>query len=84
MILAMLIIGTIEAGIYIIRKPSFWEKTGWLQHDPYRDETFDRLIASEKLQQLLPEKPDIISVGDSSGLFSIQPKIVNRYLRGLK
>jgi len=83
-VMAILLCGLIEAGIYAVRQPDFWDKTAWLQHDPYRGELFDRLVVSEKLKQLLPEKPDIISVGDSSGFFSLQPNIINRYLHGLK
>ena len=80
----ILIIASVEFIIYIKMRPSFWEKTAWLLHDPYRGEQFDRLVVYEKLNQLLQQKPDIISVGDSSGFFSIHPKIVNRYLNGLK
>jgi hypothetical protein len=74
----------IEAGVQLAIRPTFWDKTTWLLHDPYRGELFDRLIVEEKIRQLEPLKPDIISVGDSSGFFSIQPNIVNRYLHGLK
>jgi hypothetical protein len=33
---------------------------------------------------LAEARPDIISVGDSSGFHSVQPTIVNRYTHGLK
>jgi hypothetical protein len=36
----------------------------------------------EKLSRLLQHNPDIISVGDSSGFFSLQSTIINRYLGG--
>jgi hypothetical protein len=62
--------------------PTFWEKTSWILHDPYKGEGFDRLIVMEKLSRLLKYNPDIISVGDSSGFFSLQPTIINRYLPG--
>jgi hypothetical protein len=39
---------------------------------------------TKKLDELLDSEPDIISVGDSSGFFSIQPTIINRYTHGLK
>lgn len=81
---AILIIAAVEAGVQLVMHPGFWDKTTWLLHDPYRSELFDRLIVEEKIRQLEPLKPDIISVGDSSGFFSIQPTIVNRYLHGLK
>jgi len=83
-LLAVVVIGLIEICIQRAYKPGFWEKTGWMQHDPLRGESFDRLLVYEKFTQVLAAKPDIISVGDSSGLFSIQPLVVNRYLHGLK
>lgn len=84
MIFALCLIFGVELAIQIIRKPGFWEKSTWLLHDPYRGEQFDRLITFEKLKALEVVKPEIISVGDSSGFFSIRPNIVNHYLRGLK
>jgi hypothetical protein len=63
-------------------RPTFWEKTSWLLHDPYRGEGFDRLVVKEKLSRLLKYNPDVISVGDSSGFFTLQSTIINRYLPG--
>lgn len=74
----------VEAGIYLAYRPGFWDKTTWLLHDAYRSELFDRMVLREKLDSLKDSDPDVISVGDSSGFFSIQPNIVNRYLHGLK
>src|SRR6266705_1702559 len=73
-----------EGAVAIAFKPTFWDRTTWLLHDPYCEESLDRVLISERLQALADSKPDIISVGDSSGFFSIQPTIVNRYTRGLK
>src|SRR5205823_4346972 len=77
-------VALVELGIHLKYHPTFWEKTTWLLHDPYRGEHFDRVIVAEKLSNLLDLDADIISVGDSSGFFSLQPTIVNRYLHGLK
>lgn len=79
---AIVIILIAERAIQSYLQPGFWDKTAWLMHDPYRGEGFDRVIVQEKLQNLLKLNPDIISVGDSSGFFSLQPTIVNRYLDG--
>src|SRR6266704_3426361 len=81
---ALALIAAIEGAVAIVFKPTFWDRSAWLLHDPYREETLDRVLISEKLQALAESAPDIISVGDSSGFFSIQPTIVNRYTRGLK
>jgi hypothetical protein len=78
------IAGTIELFIQLQYRPSFWQKTTWLMHDPYRNEIFDRSELYLRLSHLEDSDPDIISVGDSSGFFSLQSTIVNRYTRGLK
>ena len=82
--IALVLILSAECAVQVIKKPGFWEKSTWLLHDPYRSELFDRLIVFEKLKALQDARPEIISVGDSSGFFSIRPNIVNHYLRGLK
>jgi hypothetical protein len=78
----ILIILAAEGVIENYLQPSFWDKTSWILHDPYKGEGFDRLTVLEKLSRLLKYNPDIISVGDSSGFFSLQPTIIDRYLRG--
>ena len=82
-VLAIGLIAAAEGAIALALRPTFMEKSTWLLHDPYDDEQFDRLIVYEKLK-LLEADADIISVGDSSGFFSIQPTIVNRYTNGLR
>jgi hypothetical protein len=83
--LALGLVGLLELAIQVIYRPTFWEKTTWLLHDLYRGgELFDRGVVVEKLGNLLDLDADIISVGDSSGFFSLQPRIVNRYLHGMK
>lgn len=78
-------IGLAELFIQVRFAPSFWDRSGWLMHDPYKGgELFDRVIVYEKLSKLLTPDVKIISVGDSSGFFSLQPTIVNRYTHGLK
>jgi hypothetical protein len=80
----IVLIATIEGAIELAAKPTFWQKSTWLLYDPYRPDTLDRLFTYLKLDGLVEDKPNIISVGDSSGLHSIQPTIVNRYTHGLK
>jgi hypothetical protein len=81
-LVAALIIIVAERTVESWLHPTFWEKTSWILHDPYKGEGFDRLIVMEKLSRLLKYDPDVISVGDSSGFFSLQPTIINRYLAG--
>lgn len=73
------LIAAVEIGVNGAWKPSFWQKSTWLLHDPYKGEPFDRVEVYERLISLEDSGPDIISVGDSSGFFSLQSTIVNRY-----
>jgi hypothetical protein len=81
---AIVMAGAVELAIGIGYHPTFWQKSTWLMHDPYRGEIFDRTELYERLSHVEDSEPDIISVGDSSGFFSLQSKIVNRYTYGQK
>jgi hypothetical protein len=83
-VMAVVVIAVGELIINTKFEPTFWERTSWLLHDPYKGEPFDRLVLSEKLQALGTSSPDIITVGDSSGFFSLHPGVINRYLGGQK
>ena len=78
------VIGVTELAIDLRYRPDFWKKTSWLMHDPYRGELFDRVEMYVRLSHLEDSDPEIISVGDSSGFFSLQSRIVNRYTQGHK
>jgi hypothetical protein len=82
---ALVIVSIVEFAIDITWRPTFWQKSTWLMHDAYHSgEIFDRLEMSTRLSALLDNDPDIISVGDSSGFFSLQSTVVNRFTGGLK
>jgi hypothetical protein len=82
---ALAIISIVEFAIDITWRPTFWQKSTWLMHDAYHGgEIFDRLEMSTRLSALLDNDPDIISVGDSSGFFSLQSTVVNRFTGDLK
>jgi len=78
------LIGAIELAFEQLYHPGFWQKTTWLMHDPYKQEIFDRIELYERLGHLEDSDPEIVSVGDSSGFFSLQSTIVNRYTFGHK
>jgi hypothetical protein len=82
--LAIGVAGTIEVAIDLRYRPDFWQKTPWLMHDPYKGELFDRVEIYIRLHHLEDSDPEVISVGDSSGFFSLQSTIVNRYTHGHK
>lgn len=78
---ALGLVATIEGAVQLIWHPTFWQKTTWLMHDPYHGgEIFDRLELYLRLSHLENSEPDIISVGDSSGFFSLQSTVVNRFI----
>jgi hypothetical protein len=83
-LVAIAIAGLVELFLYLGWHPNFWQRTTWLMHDPYRQELFDRVELYLRLSHLEDSDPDIISVGDSSGFFSLQSKVVNRYTGGAK
>ena len=83
-ILAIGAVGSMELAIELRYRPDFWQKTPWLMHDPYRGELFDRVEMYVRLSHLENSEPEIISVGDSSGFFSLQSTVVNRYTHGHK
>jgi len=80
---ALALAAAVELGIQLNYQPDFWQKTTWLLHDPYHGEPFDRVMLYERLSNLADTRPEIVSVGDSSGFFSLQSKIVNRYTHGV-
>jgi len=84
LLFAIAVAGSIELAIELRYHPDFWERTTWLMYDPYRGETFDRVMLWEKLSHFEDSDPQIISVGDSSGFFAIQSTIVNRYTHGVR
>lgn len=83
-LLGLAIIGVVELAIYLRYHPTFWQRTTWLMRDPYRGEIFDRVMLYTRLGHFENSQPNIISVGDSSGFFALQSKIVNRYTHGVK
>ena len=81
---AVAIAAIIEVCIGVVYKPAFWQRTTYLMYDPYIGENFDRVELYVRLSHLQDSNPDIISVGDSSGFFSLQSRVINRYMDGLK
>jgi formylglycine-generating enzyme len=84
LIISIIVIGLIEGILYFRYSPSLLDRSPWLLRDPYMPEGFDRISLYLKLKTLEKSNPDIIMVGDSSGFFSVQPKITMGYLEGLK
>src|SRR4051794_18093440 len=83
-VFALALAGVVELAIHLRYHPGFWPKTTWLMHDPYKGEVFDRVVVYQKLSHFEDSNPEIISVGDSSGFFGLQSRIVNRFTNGHK
>jgi hypothetical protein len=81
---AIAVAAAVEISMQLTFHPSFWQKTTWLQYDLFGGELLDRVFLSIRLSHLEGSDPDVISVGDSSGFFSLQSAVVNRYLGGRK
>jgi hypothetical protein len=81
---AIAAIAAIEILLQFTFHPTFWQKTQWRLYDPFHGEFFDRDEMAIRLSHLQDSEPDIISVGDSSGFFSLQSTVINRYLDGQK
>jgi hypothetical protein len=81
---AVAVAAAAEIFLSVTFHPTFWQKTTWLMHDPYLGELFDRNHVYIRLSHLEDTDPDIVSVGDSTGFFSLQPTVINRYLGGMK
>jgi hypothetical protein len=73
---ALGLVGATGGAVQRIWYPTFWRKTAWLMHDPYHGgEIFDRIELDIRLSHLENSDPNIISVGNISGFFSLQAEI---------
>ena len=60
------------------------ERSGYLNWNFNESELFHKALIYAKLRNAAAAKPDIIQVGDSSGLHGIIPAIVEKYVPGLR
>ena len=81
---ALAMIGVIEIGHAAVDPSSPVERSSYLNWNFNSVELFHKVLIHEKLSNAVRNRPDIIQVGDSSGLHGIIPDIVERYLGGLK
>lgn len=84
LIAALAIIGTIEVSYAALAPSSPVERSGYLNWNFNSVELFHKIVIREKLLSALRDRPDVIQVGDSSGLHGIVPGIVDSYLGGLR
>jgi len=76
-------IAIIEAAVYVTLRPTFVERSNYLDWNYASDERFHKLMIYEKLKDFADSAPDIIQVGDSSGFHGVNPDIVMQHLNGM-
>jgi hypothetical protein len=82
--IALLVLIGMESGYYYLRHPDRFDRTCFLEHRFANDENIPRLFVYEKVRHFVDSAPDIVQVGDSSGLYGIIPHVVLSYLPGYK
>jgi hypothetical protein len=83
-IAALAVIAAIEAGYSMTAAPAPVERSGYLNLNFNTKEFVHKSLIQEKLINAVRDQPDVIQIGDSSGLHGIIPRIVDQYLGGLK
>lgn len=83
-IILFLIVAVLESVYYFRDKPNDADRTNFLRFTFADPDNLQRLQTFEKLHDLVDTGPEVIQVGDSSGLHAIQPYIVMQYLPGYK
>jgi hypothetical protein len=81
---AALMIVAAEIGYSAVDDPSAVERSSYLNWNFNERELFHKILIYEKLRNAIAAKPDVIQVGDSSGLHAIVPSIVEQYVPDLR
>jgi hypothetical protein len=81
---ALAVIAAIEAAYVAMAPAEPVERSGYLSLNFNAKEFVHKSLIQEKLINAVQHRPDVIQVGDSSGLHGIVPRIVDQYLGGLR
>jgi len=81
---ALLALIILEAGYLYLRQPARLERTNFLEYRFANEESVQRLFLHEKLKYFADSAPDIIQVGDSSGLHGMIPHVIMSHLPSYK
>ena len=79
---ALAVIAAIEAGYEATAPAAPVERSGYLNLNFNAKEFVHKSLIQEKLINAVQHRPDVIQIGDSSGLHGIIPRIVDQYLGG--
>jgi hypothetical protein len=82
-LVALGVIACLEAAVAVFRHPDDVERSNFLIFSYLRPEIGQRLFIYEKLRKFGRSSPDVIQIGDSSGFYGVNPRLVARYLGGL-
>ena len=78
------IIGAIELSCWLIAHPSSLAASNFFELAYLKNENSSKLAMQSRTQWVISLQPDIVQIGDSSGLHGGVPKVINLYLGGLK
>lgn len=81
-LLALVGLAAIELAYYATARPPREAWNSFLDFQFTQEETFQRLVAYKKILSTGDADPDIIQVGDSSGLHGVQPPVVMSEIPG--
>jgi hypothetical protein len=83
-LISILVIGTIEAMIYAVYRPTIVERNDFLVLPIQRFAQMlpERWIIWNKVRKLPDLQPIAVQAGDSSGLYGIMPDVVSQYIGG--
>jgi len=83
LIAAAAAIVAVEAAVYAVERPDFVARSNYLDWNYLSPEYTHKRIVYEKLEDFADADPDVIQVGDSTGLYGIRPDAVMRHLGGM-
>ncbi len=81
--IALVVISTIELGCWVFARPEPLAASNLLELAYLKDENSSKLGLFYRLRWAIDLHPDILQIGDSSGLHGSMPNIINQYLGGL-
>ncbi|WP_253706497.1 hypothetical protein [Bradyrhizobium sp. WD16] len=70
----------LEATVWLVAHPNWFDRTNFLEFSFAHDETPQRLFVLEKIKAFASSSPTIVQSGDSSGFYGIDPRIVTAHL----
>lgn len=82
--IAIIALVGLETGYYYWWQPNRLDRNYFLEYRFANDENVPRLFVNDKVREFTYSAPDIVQVGDSSGLYGVIPHVVLSHLPGYK